>query len=71
VAGAHVGGRVDQQLPADLRRRRVAGQQGDDRRQVAAGAVAADSEARGVEAERGGVGSDPACRREGVVDGGG
>ena len=68
-AAAHVGGRIDQQLVADRQVAGVARGDRDDRRQVAAGTVAADREAIGIEAECGGLLAHPPRCRDAVVDG--
>ena len=66
-----IGGRIDQHLARDRRAVAVARCDRDHRGEIAAGAVAADHQPRGVDAELFGVVGDPFRRRDGVVDGGG
>ena len=61
---------IDQKLKHQRRAAAIAGIQRDHGREIAAGAVAADRQAAGIDAEAGRVGCDPARGRDGVVDGG-
>ena len=66
-AAALVGGRVDQQLEAHRQVAGIAQRDRHHRGQVAAGAVAADRQARGIDAQLGGVVAHPARGGDAVV----
>src|SRR5437867_4151193 len=65
---ADVGDGIDQHLVRERRRAVITRQQCDDGREVTAGAVPADREPAGVDAERRRVGRDPPRGRPRVVD---
>ena len=66
-----IGGGIDQHLAGEFWAVAVARGQRHDGGKIAAGAVAADQQLRGVDAELAGVGGDPFRRGDGVVGGGG
>ena len=66
-----IGGGIDQHLAGELWAVAVARGKRNHGGEIAAGAVAADHQARGVDAELPGVGGDPFRGGDGVVDGGG
>ena len=66
-----IGGGIDQHLAGELWAVAVARGKRHDGGEIAAGAVAADQQLRGVDAELFGVGGNPFRRGDGVVDGGG
>ena len=66
-----IGGGIDQHLAGELWAVAVARGKRHDGGEIAAGAVAADQQLRGVDAELFRVGGNPFRRRDGVVDGGG
>ncbi len=59
---------IDQELIRDPRAAPVAGEQAGDRREVAAGAVAADGEPRRIDPERRALPGDPGGRGEAILD---
>ena len=65
-----IGGRIDQHLAGDRRAIAVARSDGDYRCKIAAGAVAANHKARGVDAELPCVLGDPRGRGNGILYGG-
>ena len=66
-----VGGGIDQHLAGELWAVAVARGKRHDGGEIAAGAVAADQQLRGVDAELLRIGGNPFRRRDGVIDGGG
>ena len=70
-AHAHIGAWIDQELVYEPRAAAITRFERDDRREVAAGAVAADREAPGIDAEPRCVGGNPPRRGDGILRGGG